>query len=102
MSWVIIRNTEGAAIKNTAWFCIRIYSIDLKTVNYFIEKRTRWTKAAAKIVHVLIVKEGPPWWAAVKTSGANAVGAGSIPGPGAKIPQASGPKTPKHKTEAVL
>ena len=31
----------------------------------------------------------------VKTSGSNAGSTGSIPGPGAKIPQASGPKKTK-------
>ena len=36
----------------------------------------------------------------VKTSPSNAGGAGSIPGQGAKIPHATGPK--KHKTEAIL
>ena len=38
----------------------------------------------------------------VKTSPSNAGGAGSIPGLGAKIPHALGPKKPKHKTEAIL
>ena len=38
----------------------------------------------------------------VKTSPSNAGGAGSIPGQGAKIPHALGPKKPKHKTEAIL
>ena len=32
----------------------------------------------------------------------NAGGEGSIPGQGAKIPHASQPKKPKHKTAAVL
>ena len=38
----------------------------------------------------------------VKTSPFSAGGAGSIPGQGAKIPHASWPKKPKHKTEAIL
>ena len=38
----------------------------------------------------------------VKTSPSNAGGVGSIPDWGAKIPHASGPKKPKHKTEAIL
>ena len=38
----------------------------------------------------------------VKTSPSNAGGAGSTPGRGAKIPHASGPKKPKHKSEAIL
>ena len=38
----------------------------------------------------------------VKTSPSNAVGAGSIPGWGAKIPHASGPKNQNIKTEAIL
>ena len=38
----------------------------------------------------------------VKSSPPNAGGAGSIPGWGAKIPHASWPKKPKHKTEAIL
>ena len=33
----------------------------------------------------------------VKTSPSNAGGVGLIPGQGAKIPHASGPKTPKHR-----
>ena len=37
-----------------------------------------------------------------KTSPTNVRGVGSNPGQGAKIPQASQPKTPKHKTEAIL
>ena len=37
-----------------------------------------------------------------KTSPSNAGGAGSIPGQGAKIPHASWPKKPKHKTEAIF
>ena len=38
----------------------------------------------------------------VETSPSNAGGAGLIPFQGAKIPHASGPKKPKHKTEAIL
>ena len=38
----------------------------------------------------------------VKTSPSNAGGSGSIPGQGAKFPCASGPKNPKHKTEAIM
>ena len=38
----------------------------------------------------------------VKTLSSNAVGEGLILGRGAKIPHASGPKKPKHKTEAIL
>ena len=38
----------------------------------------------------------------VKTSPSSAGGAGSIPGRGARIPHASGPRKPKHKTEAIL
>ena len=38
----------------------------------------------------------------VKTSPSNAGSVGSIPGLGAKIPHASWPKKPKHKTEAIL
>ena len=43
----------------------------------------------------------------VKTSPANegrggGAGSGSIPGQGPKIPHASQPKKPKHKTEAIL
>ena len=38
----------------------------------------------------------------VKTLPSNAVGAGSIPGRGAKIPHASGPKKTKQKTETIL
>ena len=37
-----------------------------------------------------------------KTPLLNAWGTNSIPGQGAKIPYASGPKKPKHKTEAIL
>ena len=38
----------------------------------------------------------------VKTLPYNAGGAGSNPGQGARIPHASQPKKPKHKTEAIL
>ena len=38
----------------------------------------------------------------VKTSPSNSRGAGLIPGQEAKITHASGPKKPKHKTEAIL
>ena len=38
----------------------------------------------------------------VKTSPSNAGGVDSVPGQGAKIPHASGPKKPKHKAEAIL
>ena len=38
----------------------------------------------------------------VKTSPSNAGGVGSIPGQGAKIPHASGPKTHNIKTEVIL
>ena len=38
----------------------------------------------------------------VKTLPSNAGGVGSIPGRGAKIPQALGPKKLKHETEAIL
>ena len=38
----------------------------------------------------------------VETSPSSAGGVGSIPGQGARIPHASRPKKPKHKTEAVL
>ena len=38
----------------------------------------------------------------VETSPSNAGGVGSIPGWGTKIPHASRPKKPKHKTEAIL
>ena len=38
----------------------------------------------------------------VKTPLSNAGGMGSIPGQGARIPQASGPKKPTHKTETIL
>ena len=38
----------------------------------------------------------------VKTSPSNAGSASSIPGQGAKMPHASQPKKPKHKTEAML
>ena len=38
----------------------------------------------------------------VKTLSANAWGAGSVPGQVIKIPHASGPKNPKHKTDAIL
>ena len=38
----------------------------------------------------------------VKTSPSNAVGAGSIPGQGGKIPHASRPKNQNIKTEAIL
>ena len=38
----------------------------------------------------------------VKTSPSKAGGVGLIPGRGVKIPHASQPKTPKHKTEAIL
>ena len=37
-----------------------------------------------------------------KTSPSNAGVVGLIPGQGAKIPHASWPKKPKHKTEAIL
>ena len=37
----------------------------------------------------------------VTTSRSNAGGAGSIPGRGAKMPHASQPKKPKHKTEVM-
>ena len=38
----------------------------------------------------------------VKTSPSNAEGAGLIPGWGAKVPNASWPRKPRHKTEAML
>ena len=38
----------------------------------------------------------------VRTWLSSARGAGSIPGRGAKIPHASRPKKPKHKTETIL
>ena len=38
----------------------------------------------------------------VKTSSSNAGSSGSIPGWGTKIPHASQPKKPKHKTEVIL
>ena len=38
----------------------------------------------------------------VKTSLSNAGAVGSIPGQGAKIPHASWPNKPKHKTDAIL
>ena len=38
----------------------------------------------------------------VMTSPSKAGGVGSIPGEGPKIPHASQPKKPKHKTEAML
>ena len=38
----------------------------------------------------------------VKTSPSNAGDVDSIPGGGGKIPHASRPKKPKHKTEAIL
>ena len=38
----------------------------------------------------------------VKTSSSNAEGAGLIPGWGAKIPHASGPKTQNVRPEAIL
>ena len=38
----------------------------------------------------------------VKTSSSNAGGEGLIPGQGARVPHASWPKKPKHKTEAIL
>ena len=38
----------------------------------------------------------------VGTLPSNAGGAGSVPGRGARIPHASWPKKPKHKTEAIL
>ena len=46
---------------------------------------------------------GLPGGPVVKTSPSNAGAVGSIPGRGAKIPHASGPKKPKHKkTEPIL
>ena len=38
----------------------------------------------------------------IKALSSNAGGAGSFPGQGAKSPHTSGPKKPKHKTEAIL
>ena len=38
----------------------------------------------------------------VETSPSNASGVGLIPGRGVKIPLASRPKKPRHKTEAIL
>ena len=38
----------------------------------------------------------------VKTLPSNTGGAGSIPCQGTKIPHTSGPKSQKHKTEAIL
>ena len=51
-------------------------------------------------------KEGLPWWPSGEDFLPIAGGAGSIPGQGAEIPQASQPKKkkkfPKHKTETIL
>ena len=38
----------------------------------------------------------------VETSPSNASGVGLIPGRGVKIPLASRPKKPRHKTEVIL
>ena len=38
----------------------------------------------------------------VMTSPSNGGVVGSVPGWGAKIPHASGPEKPNHKTEAIL
>ena len=50
------------------------------------------------------MKDGDfPGGPVVKTSPSSAGGeVGWIPGQGAKIPHASGPKNQKHKTEAIL
>ena len=45
---------------------------------------------------------GFPGSPVVKTLPSNVGGSGSIPGWGAKIPHASRPKKPRHKTEAIL
>ena len=45
---------------------------------------------------------GCPGGPVVKTSLSNPGGVGLIPGQGAKILHASWPKTPTHKTEAIL
>ena len=45
--------------------------------------------------------QGLPWQSS-KTPPSNVGGADLIPGWGVKIPHASWPKKPKHKTEAIL
>ena len=56
-----------------------------------------------KVFHIKRKKDRDfPGGPLVKTSPFNAGGSGLIPGQGAMIPHASGPKKTKHKTEAVL
>ena len=54
-------------------------------------------------VEILNLYQGDfPGGPVAKTSPSNAGGTGSVPGRRVKIPHASWPKNPKHKTEAVL
>ena len=83
------------------------FSISLSQLafSYFLKKSTCHLSVLLLIIvqgHEDFLGLGLLQQSVVKTLPSNALGVGWVPGVGAKIPHASQPKNPKHKTEAVL